>query len=74
MTDLQHNQSQVRAHKKNLGALQTLAKQLDQLRKDERKSLQNIDQQAMDAHKFLGILKENLQLLSNLFYLVSFSN
>ena len=54
MTDLQHNQSQGRAHKKNLGALQALAKHLDQLRKDEKKSLQSIDQQALDAQRFLG--------------------
>ena len=60
MSNLQHNQSQVRAHKKNLGALQFLAKQLEQLRKDERKSLQNIDQQTMDTHRFLG--KTNIQL------------
>ena len=52
MSNLQHNQSQVRAHKKNLGALQFLAKQLEQLRKDEGKNLQKIDQQTMDAHQF----------------------
>ena len=49
-----HNQSQVRAHKKNYGAVQALAKQLQQLQKDERKSLQSIDQQVLDAHRFLG--------------------
>ena len=48
------NLSQVRAHKKNYGAIMALEKQIEQLRKDERKSLQNIDQQALDAHKFLG--------------------
>lgn len=53
MSDL-NNQSQIRAHKKNYGAVQHLVKHLQQLEKDERKSLQNIDQQVLDAQKFLG--------------------
>ena len=53
MSDL-NNHSQLHAQKKNLGALQNLVKRLEQLKKQEKKSLQNIDQQALEAQKFLG--------------------
>nr|XP_026694181.1 uncharacterized protein LOC100183560 [Ciona intestinalis] len=57
MGDPLPNQSQTRAHKKNIGAVQALGKSVEQMRKDKKKSLQTIDQEVLDAHKFLEQVK-----------------
>ncbi|CAK8697988.1 uncharacterized protein LOC143449762 [Clavelina lepadiformis] len=59
MGDNLPNQSQTRAHKKNVGAVQALGKVLEQLQKDKKKRMQMIDQETIDSHKFLE------QVLSN---------
>lgn len=53
MTEKQ-KQSQVRAQKLNIGAIQALERQLMQIQKNRKKALQTVDQDIIDSRKFLG--------------------
>lgn len=57
MNDRQ-NQNQARAHKQNFGILQAHEKTLEQIQKDRRKTIQTVDQEILEAYKFLGNSRE----------------
>jgi len=59
MSDRLPHQSQIRAHKKNIGAIKALDAHVQQLYKDRKRSILNIDQEVLDTHKFLEQVKHN---------------
>lgn len=53
MTD-RINRNQIRAHKQNIGVLQAHGILLSQIEKDRRKRLRAVEQELVDAFRFLG--------------------